>query len=53
MTVYGQTEVTHDLMQARAAIGAATIYEADDVALHDFDGRVALGSRFVKDGVDA
>ncbi|MEO6660612.1 MAG: 4-hydroxybenzoate 3-monooxygenase, partial [Burkholderiaceae bacterium] len=35
--VYGQTEVTHDLMTARSAEGAATIYEAEDVAVHDFD----------------
>jgi len=38
VTVYGQTEVTRDLMQARAAAGLVTIYEADDVTLHDFDG---------------
>ena len=37
MTIYGQTEVTRDLMQARAEAGRATVYEADDVALHDFD----------------
>jgi len=36
--VYGQTEVTRDLMDARAATGLATVYEARDVALHDFDG---------------
>lgn len=35
--VYGQTEVTRDLMDARAKAGALTIYEAEDVALHDFD----------------
>tara|TARA_R110002126_G_scaffold291767_1_gene457364 strand:- start:193042 stop:194211 length:1170 start_codon:yes stop_codon:yes gene_type:complete len=35
--VYGQTEVTQDLMDARNATGAITIYEAEDVALHDFD----------------
>lgn len=35
--VYGQTEVTQDLMDARNATGAVTIYEAEDVALHDFD----------------
>jgi p-hydroxybenzoate 3-monooxygenase len=38
VTVYGQTEVTHDLMNARQASGAKTIYEAADVALHDIDG---------------
>jgi p-hydroxybenzoate 3-monooxygenase len=38
VTVYGQTEVTRDLMDARAAWGARTVYEAEDVALHGFDG---------------
>ena len=50
VTVYGQTEVTRDLMDARAKAGLPTIYDADDVSLHDFDG----GSprvRYVKDGV--
>ena len=36
--VYGQTEVTRDLMAAREAAGMATVYEARDVAPHDFDG---------------
>ena len=35
VTVYGQTEVTADLMQARESAGAKTIYEAADVTLHD------------------
>jgi p-hydroxybenzoate 3-monooxygenase len=35
--VYGQTEVTHDLMDARAAAGLPTYYEAVDVQVHDFD----------------
>jgi len=35
--VYGQTEVTHDLMDTREACGAPTIYEALDVAIHDID----------------
>ena len=39
VTVYGQTEVTRDLMGARDASGLLTIYEADEVALHDFDGQ--------------
>jgi p-hydroxybenzoate 3-monooxygenase len=34
--VYGQTEVTRDLMEARRAAGGVSIYEAQDVALHDF-----------------
>ena len=36
--VYGQTEITYDLMEGRNACGAPTIYEAADVSLHDFDG---------------
>ena len=35
VTVYGQTEVTHDLMEARTTGGHTTIYEAADVAVHD------------------
>ncbi len=38
VTVYGQTEVTRDLIEARDALGLKTIYEADNVSLHDFDG---------------
>lgn len=34
--VYGQTEITKDLMDARAAAGLTTIYEASDVMPHDF-----------------
>jgi p-hydroxybenzoate 3-monooxygenase len=34
--IYGQTEVTHDLMDARRAFGGTTLYEANDVELHDF-----------------
>jgi p-hydroxybenzoate 3-monooxygenase len=37
VTVYGQTEVTRDLMAHRAASGAVTHYGARDVSLHDFD----------------
>jgi p-hydroxybenzoate 3-monooxygenase len=37
VTIYGQTEVTRDLMEARAAAGLATVYEASDVTPHDFD----------------
>lgn len=33
--VYGQTEITKDLMEARAAAGLQTIYQADNVTLHD------------------
>lgn len=35
--VYGQTEVTRDLYDAREAAGAQTIFEAEDVAIHGAD----------------
>jgi p-hydroxybenzoate 3-monooxygenase len=38
--VYGQTEITKDLMDGRTLAGAPTIYSAHDVALHGvFDGQ--------------
>jgi len=36
VTVYGQTEVTRDLMDARLAAGLTTVYDTDNVSLHDF-----------------
>jgi len=47
--VYGQTEVTRDLMDARAASNGISIYEAADVALHDFYSDKPRVS-FTKDG---
>ena len=38
MTIYGQTEVTRDLMDARTMCGAPSIYEAESVQLHDLEG---------------
>lgn len=38
VVVYGQTEVTRDLMEARAACGATTIYEAANVQPHELKG---------------
>jgi p-hydroxybenzoate 3-monooxygenase len=35
--VYGQTEVTRDLMDDRKAKGLTTLYEADNVQIHQFD----------------
>ncbi|MBV8031780.1 MAG: 4-hydroxybenzoate 3-monooxygenase [Betaproteobacteria bacterium] len=35
--IYGQTEVTKDLMEARAAAGAKTFYEADGVRVLQFN----------------
>ncbi|WP_432261279.1 4-hydroxybenzoate 3-monooxygenase [Cupriavidus sp. TMH.W2] len=49
VTVYGQTEVTHDLMDARRADGTPTIYEAQDVSVHGFDGTTP-SVRYRKDG---
>jgi p-hydroxybenzoate 3-monooxygenase len=42
VVVYGQTEVTRDLMDARRSAGAKTIYEAEDVSLHGFDGNAPV-----------
>jgi p-hydroxybenzoate 3-monooxygenase len=38
VTVYGQTEVTRDLMDHRAAAGLPTVYEAAEVMPHDIAG---------------
>jgi p-hydroxybenzoate 3-monooxygenase len=49
VTVYGQTEMTRDLMQQREASGALAIHEAENVAIHDFDGEKPF-VKFEKDG---
>ncbi len=36
--VYGQTEVTRDLMEARSALGAPIIYSVENVQPHDMKG---------------
>ena len=36
--VYGQTELTRDLMEAAPARGLEVIYQVSDVALHEIDG---------------
>ncbi len=36
--VYGQTELTRDLVAARRAAGLPTFYEASEVSVHGFDG---------------
>ncbi|MEP1210024.1 MAG: 4-hydroxybenzoate 3-monooxygenase [Rhizobiaceae bacterium] len=48
--VYGQTEVTQDLMDAREASGAQTIYEVNDACLVDFDGEKPHVT-YSKDGI--
>ena len=47
--VYGQTEVTADLMQARQSAGLVTVYEATKVSIHDFDTTHPT-VRYEKDG---
>jgi len=52
VTIYGQTEITRDLMEARAAAGAPTVYEVEGVSLQEIAGdrpRVL----YRKDGVTA
>jgi p-hydroxybenzoate 3-monooxygenase len=51
VTVYGQTEVTRDLMDARLAAGQETVFEAEDVALHDIDS-ASPRVTFRKDGLE-
>ena len=47
--VYGQTEVTRDLMDARQASGLPSVYSAMNVSVHDFDGNHPM-VRFETDG---
>ena len=49
--VYGQTEVTKDLNRARQAAGGQTLFEAEDVSLHDLEG-AAPRLRFRHQGRD-
>jgi p-hydroxybenzoate 3-monooxygenase len=37
VSVYGQTEITKDLMESRVAAGGGLVFEAGDVAVEDFD----------------
>ena len=50
VTIYGQTEVTLDLMNARRAAGLTSVYEADNVKPIDFDSDHPRVS-YEKDGV--
>ncbi len=47
--VYGQTELTRDLMEARQEAGLPTVYEASHVTVHDFD-TAKPRVRYEKDG---
>ena len=49
VTIYGQTEVTRDLMDKREADGATTIYDAQHVTPRDF-GRAHPWISYEKDG---
>jgi p-hydroxybenzoate 3-monooxygenase len=51
VTVYGQTELTQDLMDARAASGGAVVYEAQDVSIRALDSNTPMLT-FRKDGLD-
>ena len=48
--IYGQTELTRDLMDARKAAGLKTVYEAKEVAVSDFDTDHPRVS-YLKDGI--
>lgn len=50
ITVYGQTEVTRDLMDVRAQCGAPSLYEAESIELHDITGARPTVT-FVRHGV--
>jgi p-hydroxybenzoate 3-monooxygenase len=49
VSVYGQTEVTKDLMEARAAAGGRLVFEAEDVGIEGFE-RDAPIVRYRQDG---
>ena len=49
VTVYGQTEVTRDLIEASQARGCALMFEAADVAIHDIETAAPFVS-YTKDG---
>ena len=50
VVVYGQTEVTRDLMARREETRGVTVYEAENVQPHDFDGTSPYVT-YEKDGV--
>lgn len=51
VVIYGQTELTHDLMDAAPERGLEVIYEAEDVALHDIESD-APAVTYSKDGTE-
>ena len=52
VVVYGQTELTRDLMDAREERGLEVIYEAGDVALHDIESDAPFVT-YTQDGTPA
>jgi p-hydroxybenzoate 3-monooxygenase len=50
VVVYGQTELTRDLMDARAGAGLTTFYEAEQVQVGGFDGNAPFVTFRGKDG---
>ena len=50
VTVYGQTELTRDLMDAGARLGGRVVYEAEEVSLHGFEGDRPI-VRYRKEGL--
>ncbi|KLE34609.1 4-hydroxybenzoate 3-monooxygenase [Aurantiacibacter luteus] len=51
VVVYGQTEVTRDLMAAREERGLEVVYEAADVALHDVESDAPFVT-YTKEGTE-
>jgi p-hydroxybenzoate 3-monooxygenase len=51
VVVYGQTELTRDLMDARDERGLEVIYQAGDVALHEIESDAPYVT-FAKDGAE-
>ncbi|MFT8243189.1 4-hydroxybenzoate 3-monooxygenase [Roseomonas sp. BN140053] len=51
VTVYGQTEVTRDLIAAHQSRNAPLVFEAEDVSLHGLDGD-ALFVTYRRDGAE-
>src|SRR5688500_4717195 len=51
VVVYGQTELTKDLMDSREERGLEVIYEAGDVALHDIESETPIVP-YRKDGAE-
>jgi p-hydroxybenzoate 3-monooxygenase len=49
VTVYGQTEITRDLYEARDEMDGEIVHEADEVCLHDLDSE-RPGVTYRKDG---